>query len=75
MQWLLFEHRGESRTGVFGIDIDVAGDHRLLGQECAAEIELAADVSVQAVFEVLRDDLSEDELLAEVLGSTRTRGS
>jgi hypothetical protein len=37
-----------------------------LGEQCAAEIEFAADVSVETVLKVLRDDFAEDELLAEV---------
>ncbi len=47
----------------------IAGEHRLMREERAAEVEFAADVSVQAVFEMLGDDLPEDELLAEVLGA------
>src|SRR5882672_2864734 len=71
--WVLerffLEHRGERRSGVFGINVDVSGDHGLLCQERAAEPQSATHVSVEAVFEVLGDDFSQDELLAEVLGS------
>ena len=68
-QGFFFENRGESRACVFGVNVDVPSHHRLLGQECAAEIELAANVSVEAIFEMLGDDFTEDELFAEVLGS------
>jgi hypothetical protein len=40
-----------------------------LGEERATEIEFAADVSVKAVFEVLSDDFSKDELFGEILGA------
>src|SRR5579863_10099647 len=73
-QGLFFKNGGQGRACVFRIHIDVAGDHRLLGQKRAAQIELAADVPVETIFEVLRDDLSEDELLAEVLGSHADAG-
>ena len=66
-QRFLFQDCGEGGAGVFGVDIDVSGHHRLLCQECSAEIEFAADVSVQAILEVLRDDFAEHELLGEIL--------
>jgi hypothetical protein len=30
-----------------------------VGEECSAEIELAADVSVEAVLQMLRDDFAQ----------------
>ena len=64
---LFFEHGGQRRACVFGVNVDIPGDHRLLGQERAAEIELAADMSVQAILEMLGHDFSEDQLLGEIL--------
>jgi hypothetical protein len=38
-------------------------------EERPAEIELALDRLMQARFEVLRDDLAQDQLLGEILGA------
>ncbi len=67
LQRLFFEYGGQGRACVFGVDVDIPGDHRLLGQKCAAEIELSADMSVQAILEMLGHDFSEDQLLGEIL--------
>ena len=63
----LLEYGRQSCSCVFGIHVDIAGDHRLLREKRAAEIELAAHVSVQSILEVLRDDFAEYELFGEIL--------
>ena len=63
------QHVGERGSGVFRIHIDIAREQRLVREQRSAEIEFAFHRLVQARFDVLRDDLAEDELLGEVLGA------
>src|SRR5581483_10166289 len=57
----------ERGAGVFGIQIDFARNKSLVREQSSAEIELALDRLVQLVFDMLRDDFAEDQLLGEVL--------
>jgi hypothetical protein len=40
-----------------------------MGQQRAAKVQLAFDRLVQARFNVLRDDLAQDQLLGKILGA------
>jgi len=63
------EDCGEGRAGVFDVEIEVAGEERLLAKERAAEIGFAVDVNAGARFDVLGEKLSEYDLLGEKFGA------
>jgi len=65
----LFEDRRERGTGVLGIDVDASAEDRLLADVSAGEIELALDREMSFGFDLLRDDLAENQLLGKVFGS------
>ena len=69
MAWLLFENRGERRARVFGINIDASGKNALMRDVGAAEIKPALDGKVSLVFDLLRNQLAEDDLLGEIFAS------
>jgi hypothetical protein len=61
----LVEDGGEGGAGVFDIEVEVPGEQRFLAEECAAEIGFAFDVNASAGFDVLGEELREDNLLGE----------
>ena len=63
------EDGGEGRAGVFDVEVEVAGEERLLAEERAAEIGFAFDVDAGARFDVLGEELGEDDLLGEKFGA------
>jgi hypothetical protein len=63
------EDSGEGGTGVFDIEVEVAGEERFLAEERAAEIGFAFDVDAGAGFDVLGEELREDDLFGEKLGT------
>jgi len=75
----LFENSGQSRAGVFGVNIDSSGEDGLVADEGAGQIEAALDWQVSARLDNLREELTENELLGEVFGAdydvVRMRGA
>jgi hypothetical protein len=63
------EDGGQGRAGVFDVEIEVAGEERLLAKERAAEIGFAIDVYSGAGFDVLGEKLGENDLLGEKFGA------
>jgi len=63
------EDGGQGGAGVFDIEIEIAGEERLLAQERAAEIGLAIDMYSGARFDVLGEKLGENNLLGEKFGA------
>jgi len=59
----------ECRAGVFHVEVEVARQKGLLAEQGAAEIALADDVNAGAGFDVLREQLSEDDLLSKEFGT------
>jgi hypothetical protein len=63
------EDGGEGRAGVFDVKVEIAGEERFLAQERAAEIGFAIDVEAGAGFDVLGEELGENDLLSEEFGA------
>src|SRR6202158_2999196 len=63
------EDGGEGRAGVFDIEGEIPGEERFLAEERAAEIRFAFDVDAGAGFDVLGEELREDDLLGEKFGT------
>ncbi len=63
------QHVGECGAGVFRIHIDIAREQRLVRQQRSSQIQLALHRLMRARFDVLRDDLAQDQLLGEILGA------
>src|SRR5262249_19336219 len=63
---LLLQDRRVCRSRVLGIEVELARDEAAMAQEAAAEIELPLDPDARSL-ERLRGDLSQDDLLGEVL--------
>src|SRR6266436_7877607 len=63
------EHGGEGSTGVFHIEVKLAGLESSVHEERAAEVGLANDGDAGAGFDVLGEKFSEDNLLGEKLGA------
>ncbi len=63
------EDRGQGRAGIFDVEIEVAGEERLLAKERAAEIGFAIDMYSGARFDVLGEELGENDLLGEKFGA------
>jgi hypothetical protein len=63
------EDGGEGRAGVFDVEVEVAGEERFLAEERAAEIGFAIDVEAGAGFDVLGEELGEDDLFGEEFGA------
>jgi hypothetical protein len=65
----LFQYCGERRAGVFGIYIDTSGENALMCDVSAAKIKAAFDGKMSSVFDLLRDQLAEDDLFGEILAA------
>ena len=52
-----------------GYMIDIFRQQRLMRQQRSAQIELALDGLMSSRFDVLRDDLAQDQLLGKILGA------
>ena len=63
------ENGGEGCTGVFDVEIEIAGEKGLVDEEGAAEIGFALDGDVGAGFDVLGEQLGKDDLLGEKFGA------
>jgi hypothetical protein len=63
------EHGREGGAGIFDVQIEVAGEQRFLAEERAAEIGFPFDVDASAGFDVLGEELREDDLLGEEFGA------
>jgi hypothetical protein len=66
---VFFQNGGERRSSVFGIDIDAPAEDCLMANIAARKVETAFYQQVSFVFDLLRDDFAEDELLSEIFGS------
>jgi hypothetical protein len=63
------EDGGEGGAGVFDVEVEVPGEERFLAEERAAEVGFAFDVDAGAGFDVLGEELREDNLLGEKFGT------
>ena len=63
----LLEDCGERRAGVFDVGIDAARNERLIADVAAGEVETALDFETGPGFDLLREQLAEDDLFGEVL--------
>ena len=63
----LLQYRGECGAGVFNVGVDAAGNQRLMADVTAGEIEAALDLQMCFRFDLLREQLAEDDLLSEIL--------
>ena len=63
------EDRRQRGSGVFDVDIDVAGQERAIADQRTAQIETPPDGQAGVALDRLRDDLAENQLLGEVLRS------
>ncbi len=76
----LLEDGGERGAGVLDVAIDAAADERLLAEIAAGEIEAALDLVGLAFglvdgFDLLGEELAEDDLFGEVLGADDDLGA
>jgi len=60
---------GESGSGVFRIQVDIVREQGLMREQRPAQIKLAFHGLMEPGFEMLRDDLAQDQLLGEILGA------
>ena len=58
---------------ILGIQIDVSAHERLMRQHRPAQVEFAIHGAAKTMFQMLRDDLAEDDLLGEILRADRDR--
>jgi hypothetical protein len=65
----LVEDGGEGCTSVFNVEIEIAGEECFVDEECAAEIGFAHDGDVGSGFDVLGEELGQDDLLGEKFGA------
>ena len=65
----LLEDGGEGGAGVFDVGVDAAGDEGLLAEVGAGEPEAALDGAGAGGFDLLGEELAEDDLLGEVFGA------
>ncbi len=63
------ENGGERGAGVFDVEIELAGEKRLLAKKSAAEIGFAIDVDAGTGFDVLGEEFAEDHLFGEKFGA------
>ena len=61
------EDRGQRGAGVLDVDVDLAGRERAVADERAAKIQLASHRQSRLTLDRLRDDLTQNQLLREVL--------
>src|SRR5439155_20499745 len=67
--WTCFQDRSQRGSGVFGIDIDAAGQNALMRNVGPAQIKTPLDGKMSFVFDLLRDDFAENDLLSEILAA------
>jgi hypothetical protein len=65
----------EGRTGVFDVEIEVSCEKSFVDEERAAEIGFADNGDAGASFDVLGEELGENDLLGEKLGADSNFGS
>ncbi len=63
--WRFIQDRRERGAGVFDVDVQLAGEKSFVDQERASEISLALDGNPGLGFDVLGEELREDDLLGE----------
>jgi hypothetical protein len=64
----LLENGAKCRARVFNIEVDAAGQDRLMTDVGSGQIETPVHRQMRPGFEVLREQFSQDRLLSEVLG-------
>ena len=64
-----FQDGGEGRAGVFRINIDAAAENCLMANVAAGQVEAALDREMSFVFDLLGNDLPEDQLFGEIFGA------
>jgi hypothetical protein len=65
------EDGGEGRAGVFDVEVEVSREKSFVDEERAAEIGFADDGNAGAGFDVLGEQLGENDLFGEKLGTDR----
>jgi hypothetical protein len=63
------EDGGQGGAGVFDVEVEITGEEGLLAEERAPEVGFAFDVEAGAGFDVLGEELGEDNLLGEKFGA------
>src|SRR5262249_37799642 len=76
----LLEDRGERRPSIFGIKVDLAIEQRLVSKKSSSKIETPLHFHFEAMLQMLRGNLPENNLFREVLrcapdGALRVRAS
>jgi hypothetical protein len=67
--WRFVEYGGEGGAGVFDVEIEFAGEEGFVNEEGAAEVGLAFDGDGGFGFDVLGEELGEDDLFGEKFGA------
>ena len=67
--WRFIQDRCEGCASVFDVQIQLAGFESLVDEERAAKVGLANDGDTGASFDVLGEELGEDDLLGEEFGA------
>src|SRR4029078_2393121 len=62
-----FENGGQRVTRVLRIEVDFSAHERLMRQHGPAQVEFAIDAAGKTMFQVLRDNFAEDDLLGGIL--------
>ena len=65
----LLEDGGEGGAGVFDVGVDAVGEEGLLAEVGAGQPEAALDGAAAGGFDLLGEELAEDDLLGEVFGA------
>jgi hypothetical protein len=68
-----FEDGGQRGARVLWIEVDVTTQQSVMRQHGPAQIEFTSDRTAKTVFQMLRDNLTEDNLLGEILRPDRDR--
>ena len=70
----MLQDRRQCGACVFGINVDASGENALVCDVSSAEIKPPLDREMSLVFDLLRDEFAEDDLLGEVLASDDNAG-
>jgi hypothetical protein len=65
----LLQDGGEGGAGVFHVGVDAVGEQGLLAEVGAGEPEATLDGAASGGFDLLGEELAEDDLLGEVFGA------
>ncbi len=65
----------QRRAGIFDVGVDVAGQHRAIADQGAAEVQPAIHPEAGIAFDRLRQQLAEHELFGEIFRADHDRAA